>query len=128
MRTEMDELVLRATNDRSIDDTDLGRVIVSVIEKTRRFWTADADKYLSPDAVIGVGVGYAALTRDGRAVYEENGGRYWDLMTVAQAEELARKEPTRDWRIHLVAQLKNRHYRRDGERLWVLYERGYGMS
>jgi hypothetical protein len=128
MATELDEWVLRAANDRSVDDADLDRVIVSVIERTRRYWATDSDLYLAPDAVIGVGVGYAALTRDGRAVYEENGRRYRDLMTVAQAEELARREPTRDWRIHLVAQLENRHYRREGERRWVLYERGYGMS
>lgn len=128
MTSEMDELVLRATNDRCIDDSDLNRVIVSVIEKTRRYWAAESDKFLDPDAVIGVGLGYAALTRDGREVYEEDGRQYRDLMTVAQAEELARKEPTRDWRIHLVAQLENRHYRREGERLWVLYERGCGMS
>jgi hypothetical protein len=61
-------------------------------------------------------------------VYEENGKRHCDLMTVAQAEELAQRDPDRDWRIHLVAQLENRHYCREGTGLWVLYERGYGLS
>jgi hypothetical protein len=49
-------------------------------------------------------------------------------MTVAQAERLARREPDREWRIHLVAQLEDRHYRREGAGRWVIYERGYGMS
>jgi hypothetical protein len=79
-----------------------------------------------PDSLIGVGIGCATLTRDGETVYEENGKR--DLMTVAQAERLAEREPQRDWRIHLVAQLEDRHYRREGAGVWALYERGYGMS
>lgn len=128
MMTELDELVLRAANDRSIADADLGQVIVSVIEKTRRHWAAISHSYLAPDAAIGVDVGYAALTRDGRAVYEGTGKRFCDLMTVAQAEQLACKEPRRDWRIHLVGRLENRHYRREGDALWILYECGYGMS
>jgi hypothetical protein len=103
-------------------------VIKSVIDRTRRHWATMSDEHLPLDAVIGVGLGYAALTRDGRAVYEENGKRHCDLMTVAQAEELAQREPDRDWRIHLVAQLENRHYCREGTGLWVLYERGYGLS
>jgi hypothetical protein len=49
-------------------------------------------------------------------------------MTVAQAERLALREPDRDWRIHLVALLEDRHYRRQGAGRWVIYERGYGLS
>jgi hypothetical protein len=104
------------------------RVIASIIAKTRRHWGAMADRYLMPDALIGVGIGYAALTRDGETVYEEGGGQQRDMMTVAQAERLAKREPERDWRIHLVAQLEDRHYRREGAGVWVLYERGYGIS
>jgi hypothetical protein len=128
MTTELDELATRAVNDQSLSGAGLHHVIVSVIEKTRRHWATMAGQHLAPDAVIGVGAGYAALTRDGVAVYEENGKRHCDLMTVAQAEELARREPDRDWRIHLVGQLENRHFRRAADGAWVLYERGYGMS
>jgi len=87
-----------------------------------------SDRYLEPETVIGVGVGYAALTRDGLAVYEEDGKPHRELMTVAGAEELARREPARDWRIHLVAQLEDRHYRRVGAGLWEIYQRGPGLS
>lgn len=128
MTTELDELATRAANDPSPSSAGLGRLIFSVIERTRRNWVTMSDQVLAPEAVIGVGIGYAALTRDGQAIYEESGKRRCDLMTVVQAEELARREPGRDWRIHLVAQLENRHYRRNSAGLWVLYERGYGMS
>jgi hypothetical protein len=128
MTIELDELATRAANDPSLSGAGLGRVIFSVIERTRRDWVTMSDQVLSPEAVIGVGIGYAALTCDGQAVYEENGKRHCDLMTVAQAEDLARRDPARDWRIHLVAQLENRHYRRTGAGQWKIYERGYGMS
>lgn len=128
MTTELDELATRAANDPSLSGAGLERLIFSVIERTRRDWVTMSDQVLSPEAVIGVGIGYAALTCDGQVVYEENGKRHCDLMTVAQAEGLARRDPARDWRIHFVAQLENRHYRRSTAGLWMLYERGYGMS
>ena len=128
MATELDELATRASNDPSLAGTELQGLIVSVIQRTRRCWAMMSDQHLPAEAVIGVGIGYAALTRDGRPVYEESGRRHRDLMTVAQAEELASREPARDWRIHLVAQLENRHYRRTGAGLWELYECDSGMS
>ena len=127
MTTELDELVMRAEKDQSFGNTELDRVFASVIAKTCRYWAAMSDHCLAPEASIGVGISYAALTRDGEAVYEEDGEQR-DLMTVGQAERLAEREPDRDWRIHLVAQLEDRHYRRERAGLWVLYERGYGMS
>jgi len=126
--TERDELETRATNDVSPSSSGFDRVIVAVIQRTRWHWTAMSDQYLSPESAIAVGLGYAALTRDGSPVYEENGKRHCDLMKVAQAEELALREPDRDWRIHLIAQRENRHYRRSGPGVWELYERGYGLS
>lgn len=128
MTTELNEWAVRVEKDESLGNTELDGVIATIIEKTCRYWAAMSDQYLMPDALIGVGIGYAALTRDGETMYEEDGKQQRDLMTVAQAERLAQREPERDWRIHLVAQLENRHYRREGAGLWVLYERGYGMS
>ena len=120
MTTQL-EPALRAEED------DASRAFVSIIAKTRRHWSMLPDRLLALEAIIGVGVGYAALTRDGVAVYEENdSGRA--PMTVAQAEQLAQREPDHDWRIHLVAQLEDRHYRRQGVGRWVIYERGYGLS
>jgi hypothetical protein len=109
-------------------EDELARAFVSIVATTRRHWAMKPDRFLAPEAAIGVGVGYAALTRDGETVYEEDATGRRDLMTVAQAERLAQREPDRDWRIHLVAQLEDRHYRRQGAGRWVIYERGYGMS
>jgi len=95
MRTELDELEVRAANDQTLAGAGLDQVIKSAIEKTRRHWATMSDQHLAPDAVIGVGMGYAALTRDGEAVYEESGKRHCDLMTVSQAEKLAQREPKR---------------------------------
>jgi hypothetical protein len=110
------------------EEDDLSRAFVSIIAKTRGHWAMKPDRCLAPEATIGVGIGYAALTRDGETVYEEDHTGERDLMTVAQAERLAQREPDRDWRIHLVAQLEDRHYRRERAGRWVIYERGYGMS
>ena len=110
------------------EEDEIARTFVSIVATTRRDWALRPDRFLAPEAPIGVGFGYAALTRDGETVYEEDHTRQRDPMTVGQAERLAQREPERDWRIHLVAQLEDRHYRREGPGLWVLYERGYGMS
>ena len=110
------------------EEEELSRATVSIIAKTRRHWAMGPDRYLAPEATISVGIGYAALTRDGETVYEEDRSGEREPMTVAQAEKLAQRESDHDWRIHLVAQLEDRHYRRVGAGRWIIYERGYGMS
>lgn len=86
------------------------------------------EELLDPRATICVGVGYAALTRDGEAVYEAEPFEFEHAMTVAEAEALARKSPQRDWRIQYIGLLDERQYRRTGEDRWVLVRRGYGLS
>ena len=49
-------------------------------------------------------------------------------MTAADAEQMALADPEKDWCIHLVALLDDRHYRRVGKGRWVLFRRGYGLS
>ena len=100
----------------------------TVVSTTRESWAARSDEYLLLESVIGVGLGYAALTRDGMPVYEQDEREFDDLMTVGQAEALARMDPARDWRIHLVGLLDDRHYKRVGIERWRLYRRGYGLS
>jgi hypothetical protein len=55
-------------------------------------------------------------------------GESESLITVAEAEALARLAPDRDWRIHFVSLLEDRHYRREAVGRWRLYKRGYGLS
>lgn len=100
-----------------------------LVGKTRRDWTAVNDVYLPLDSVIGVGVGYAALTRDGEPVYEQKAEEELDeLMRVAQAERLASAAEHHEWCIHLIALLEDRHYRRVAPGWWKLYRRGHGLS
>ena len=110
------------------EDLEFARATISIIAKTRRHWAMRQDRFLAPETTISVGIGYASLTRDGQTVYEEDCTGVHEPMTVAQAEKMARREADHDWRIHLVAQLEDRHYRRVGPARWVIYERGYGMS
>jgi hypothetical protein len=110
------------------EEDEIVHAFVSIVAKTREHWALKPDRLLAPEAPIGVGIGYAALTRDGETVYEEDHTGERDPMTVAQAEWLAQREPDREWRIHLVALLEDRHYRREGAGRWVIYERGYGIS
>ena len=88
---------------------------------------------LPMDAMIAVGFGDANLTRDGEVVWDERSVAHiatgWDdFWTVERAEQEAAKDPDHDWRIHLVAPLSERHYQRQGEKHWVLYEKGIGFA
>lgn len=85
---------------------------------------------LPMDAIIAVGFGYAAVTKNGEEIYSEPMHEIDDTecWTVQQAEDLARQDPDADWRIHLVGPLSERHYQRQGENHWVLYEKGPGFA
>jgi hypothetical protein len=83
---------------------------------------------LAPDALVAVGIGYAAVTRDGVPLYEAECGELEHAMSVRDAETLAAAEPEHDWRIHLVGPLDDRHYRRGADGRWMIYSRGYGLS
>jgi hypothetical protein len=83
---------------------------------------------LAPDALVAVGVGYAAVTRDGAPVYEADCGELEDAISVRDVEALAAAAPGHDWRIHLVGPLDERHYRRGADGRWTIYRRGYGLS
>jgi len=83
---------------------------------------------LAPDALVTVGVGYAAVTRDGIPMYEAECGELEHAMSVREAESMAAAEPEHDWRIHLVGPLDERHYHRGADGRWTIYRRGYGLS
>lgn len=84
---------------------------------------------LPMDSIIAVGFGEASLTRDDETVWEELPHmEEEDFMTVKQAEAIAAADPRHDWRIHKVAPLSERHYQRQGENHWVLYEKGQGFA
>ncbi|WP_435549645.1 hypothetical protein [Desulfobacterium sp. N47] len=81
------------------------------------------------EEIIAVGFGNALLTKNNECIYSEMEARSCsEYMTVAQAEELAATDPKHDWRIHLLAPFSERHYQRQGQRHWVLYEKGEGFA
>ena len=91
---------------------------------------------LPMDAVIAVGFGYAAVTKNGKEVYDENEipQEKWDnakeyeevFWTTQDAERPPLFEPDADWRIHLVGPLSERHFSgRAG--LWYCIRRGKGF-
>jgi hypothetical protein len=88
---------------------------------------------LPMEAVIAVGFGSASLTKGDECIYDEQdverpGSGYTEYMTAEQAEALAAADPDHDWRIHLYAPLSERHYQRQGDKHWVLYEKGEGFA
>lgn len=86
---------------------------------------------LPPDAIIAVGFGNAMVTKNGDVVYDEmdvDAKEWADYWNCAKAEEEAIKDPENDWRIHLIAPLSERHYQRQGDNHWVLYEKGQGFA
>lgn len=85
------------------------------------------------NSVIAVGFGCAQLTKNGDVVYDEamidpDEDDNQEYMTVQEAEDIAAKDPDADWRIHIIAPLSERHYQRQGEKHWVLYEKGEGFA
>lgn len=85
--------------------------------------------YFPPDGRIGVGFGMAALTKDGSLVWDEGPDVGWDeLMTGAQAEELASADPDHDWQIVLHGPLSGRVYQRHGPNEWALIEQDMGFA
>jgi hypothetical protein len=81
------------------------------------------------EMIIAVGFGFAAVTQNGKTVYDEKRiegeEEYW---TVQRAEEEAVKDPDNDWRIIMDAPLSGRTYQRQGENHWVLIDKNMGFA
>ena len=103
-----------------------------VVDQTRQAWMRRPEEFLSVDARIAVGIGFAALTRGGWVIFEETNRAGSPSMTpsmaVSEAERLAQRDPEQDWRIHLVGPDLERHYKRIGAGRWKLYQWGAGFG
>jgi hypothetical protein len=77
---------------------------------------------------IAVGFGAARLTKNGEVVWEEGNKEFKDCITVAQAEEIAAKDPDNDWRIELYGPLSEAVYQRHNKDKWVLIKTGLGFA
>ncbi len=78
--------------------------------------------------VIAVGFGEAKLIKNSEIIWEERGKEWEDCITFADAEEMAKKDPDNDWRVHLLAPLSEVEYQRQGEGQWFLIKTGLGFA
>jgi len=79
--------------------------------------------------VIGVGFGIAQVTKDEELVFQEQPEQANDeLPYLSEFEEMAKKDPDHDWRVLLVAPLREREYQRQGDGEWVLIASGRGFA
>lgn len=94
------------------------------------FCCGNQHEHLPMNSLIAVGFGDASVTKNGEVIYEEMAAEFKgkSLWVAQDAENEALKESDSDWRIHLVAPLSERHYQRQGDGLWVLYEKGPGFA
>ncbi len=83
---------------------------------------------LCEESRIAVGFGYAALTKNGEVIWQENTHEWEDCLTVAQAEALAAADPDNDWRIVLHGPLRGQTYQRHGAMQWMLVEKNEGFA
>ena len=85
--------------------------------------------FFPAEGVIAVGFGFAALTRDGVVVYEEQQvARETDFLTGEAAESMAAADPDHDWRIILDGPLSGRTYQRHEAGQWALIEQNQGFA
>ena len=82
--------------------------------------------HLCRENLIAVGFGFAALTRDGETIFQEDSSD--DFHTVGEAEDLAAADPDHDWRIVLHGPLRGSTYQRQGEMAWLLIEKNEGFA
>ena len=82
------------------------------------------------DMVIAVGFGSACLTKNGKLVWDEQraNGEWEKMLTVAQAEKLALRDPNADWRIEKHGPLHGETYQRQGPGKWVCIEQNQGFA
>jgi len=83
---------------------------------------------MSMDAILAVGFGDVNVTCDDKCVYSETVVENEQFWTGQNAEDAASKDPDHDWRVHFYAPLYEAHYQRQGEKHWVLVDKGQGFA
>ena len=88
------------------------------------------------EGIVGVGFGYAAVTKDGEEEYREDTFYYEEgeepeetiYWSGQDAERAALADPNHDWRIVKHAPLYSAVYQRHAPGQWVLIERDEGFA
>lgn len=83
-------------------------------------------------SAIAVGFGGATVTKDRSVVLDgeqaAQDSDFLNMITGADAEALAAKDPDHDWRINLFGPLGSAVYQRHDDAWWVLIEQGEGFA
>ena len=86
------------------------------------------------EMVIGVGFGYAAVTKDDLVIFNENdflkiNDHELDELPILQKfEDIALQDPDHDFRVQLEAPFRGRTYQRHDISKWVLIDSNNGFA
>lgn len=78
------------------------------------------------NARLHAGFGVTTLLRDGVGI--ESYFDYEKCPTFRRFENIARKDPDRDWRVRVDGPLSDVTYQRHGHNEWIAVERGLGFA
>lgn len=79
---------------------------------------------LPMSTVLAVGFGMVTVTKGDEVVWVGDDEHRW----LRRYERMAAADPDHDWRVEFIGPLSESTYQRQGEREWVLVERGMGFA
>lgn len=82
--------------------------------------------YADENLLIAVGFGVAQVLRGEDVVFDETSSE--DYHYLPEFEAMAKKEPAHDWRVLLVAPLREHEYQRQSDGRWLLISTGQGFA
>jgi len=85
------------------------------------------EKIAPMNMLIAVGFGSAEVLCGKKVIFQE-GYNDEEFHTLAEFEEMAKKNPDHSWRVILDAPLRSREYQRQDEGKWVLIASGPGFA
>lgn len=87
-----------------------------------------ASRTIKMNRKIGVGFGFAGITKDGEIVWCEHNENWNELPTLMRFENMARRNPDHDWRVVLDSPLHGETFQRHNKNAWVLIESNAGFA
>lgn len=87
-----------------------------------------ASRIIKMNRRIGVGFGFAGVTKDSEIIWCEHNEEWKDLPTLMRFENMARKDPDHDWRCHLDSLLHGEIFQRHDRNRWVLIISNAGFA
>lgn len=79
---------------------------------------------LPMSSVLAVGFGIVIVSRDDETVWSGDDPHVW----IRRFERRAAADPDHDWRVEFIGPLWDATYQRQGERHWVLVQKGLGFA